>query len=149
LLARGRQIRNWVDHLSAAHPGLQWVAAVEEIQNVDAEPEHRVFASRADVLLSLGRRPNWPLVRQGRAGAGRQLPSADRHITDLIRHAATCRAPDPGVVYRDDGLEFTALGQQVRAALEKEPRKKPDRPAVTADHRATAVPLHTETFGRL
>lgn len=50
----------------------------------------------------------------------------DWRITDLIRHAATCGAPDPGIVCPDDGQEFTALQEQVRAALEKEPRKEPD-----------------------
>ncbi|MGW4560979.1 hypothetical protein ACWEN3_00795 [Streptomyces sp. NPDC004561] len=50
---------------------------------------------------------------------------ADWRITDLIRHAAACGAPDPGVVCPDDGPEFTALEEQVRAALEQEPRKEP------------------------
>lgn len=36
-------------------------------------------------------------------------------ITDLIRHAEICGAPDPGIVCPDDGPEFTALEDQVRA----------------------------------
>jgi hypothetical protein len=39
---------------------------------------------------------------------------ADWRITDLIRHAEQCGAPDPGVVCPDDGPEFTALKKQVR-----------------------------------
>ncbi|MGW2563413.1 phosphoadenosine phosphosulfate reductase [Streptomyces sp. NPDC001514] len=85
-----------------------------------------VFASRHDVLLSVGRRPRladlYAEVEQVRGDSFR----ADWRITDLIRHAATCGAPDPGVVCPDDGPEFTALEEQVRAALEKEPRKEPD-----------------------
>ncbi|MFF1604840.1 hypothetical protein ACFVYV_46980 [Streptomyces mirabilis] len=50
---------------------------------------------------------------------------ADWRITDLIRHAATCKAPDPGVVCADDGPEFTALQEQVRQALKKDSRKEP------------------------
>ncbi|MGW3135034.1 hypothetical protein [Streptomyces sp. NPDC001139] len=46
---------------------------------------------------------------------------ADWRITDLIRHAAACGAPDLGAVCPDDGPEFTALEEQVRAALDKEP----------------------------
>ncbi|MFJ6636766.1 hypothetical protein ACIQMR_36200 [Streptomyces sp. NPDC091376] len=85
-----------------------------------------VFASRADVLLSLGRRPRlaalYAEVEQVRGDSFR----ADWRITDLIRHAEDCGAPDPGVVCPDDGPEFTALQHQVRAALKKEPRKRPD-----------------------
>ncbi|WP_330262161.1 hypothetical protein [Streptomyces griseorubiginosus] len=51
---------------------------------------------------------------------------ADWRISDLIRHAAACGAPDPGVVCSDDGPEFTALEEHVRAALEEEPGKEPD-----------------------
>lgn len=50
---------------------------------------------------------------------------ADWRITDLIRHARTCGAPDPGVVCPDDGPELTALRIQVRTALQLEPRKLP------------------------
>lgn len=85
-----------------------------------------VFASRHDVLLSIGRRPRladlYAEVEQVRGDSFR----ADWRITDLIRHAAACGAPDPGVVCSDDGPEFTALEEQVRAALEEKPRKKPD-----------------------
>ncbi|MCX4596799.1 hypothetical protein OG819_46350 [Streptomyces sp. NBC_01549] len=51
---------------------------------------------------------------------------ADWRITDLIRHVETCGAPDPGVVCTDDGPEFTALQEQVRQALKKNPRKEPE-----------------------
>ncbi|WP_158711653.1 hypothetical protein [Streptomyces xylophagus] len=68
--------------------------------------------------------PGRPL-RRGRTGAGDSF-HADWRITDLIRHAQQREAPDPGVVCPDDGPEFTALQDQVRAALEKEPRKEPD-----------------------
>ncbi|GAB2765749.1 phosphoadenosine phosphosulfate reductase [Streptomyces bullii] len=85
-----------------------------------------VFASRHDVLLSIGRRPRladlYAEVEQVRGDSFR----ADWRITDLIRHAAACGAPDPGVVCSDDGPEFTALEEQVRAAMEEEPRKEPD-----------------------
>ncbi|MGW7667492.1 hypothetical protein ACWGJX_10150 [Streptomyces sp. NPDC054775] len=47
----------------------------------------------------------------------------DWRITDLIRQ---CGAPSPGVVCPDDGPEFTALEEQVRAALQRKPRKEPD-----------------------
>ncbi|MGW0314083.1 phosphoadenosine phosphosulfate reductase [Streptomyces flavidovirens] len=85
-----------------------------------------VFASRRDLLLSVGRRPRladlYTEVEQVRGDSFR----ADWRITDLIRHAATCEAPAPGVVCPDDGPEFAALQVQVRAALKKEPRKEPD-----------------------
>ncbi|MFE7077090.1 hypothetical protein ACFU96_44090 [Streptomyces sp. NPDC057620] len=47
-------------------------------------------------------------------------------IADLVRHARTCGAPEPGVICPDDGPEFTALQVQVRAALQVEARKLPD-----------------------
>ncbi|MEV5400791.1 hypothetical protein [Streptomyces sp. NPDC057413] len=85
-----------------------------------------VFASRHDVLLSIGRRLRlaapYAEVEQVRGDSIR----ADWRTTDLIRHAATCGAPDPGVVCSDDGPEFTVLEEQVRASLEEEPRKEPD-----------------------
>ncbi|MFI9040929.1 phosphoadenosine phosphosulfate reductase [Streptomyces sp. NPDC053726] len=85
-----------------------------------------VFASRRDVLLSLSRRPRlaalYAEVEQVRGDSFR----ADWRIADLIRHAETCGAPDPGVVCADDGPEFDALQQQVCMALKREPRKKPD-----------------------
>ncbi|MFF3249347.1 hypothetical protein ACFYWY_37840 [Streptomyces sp. NPDC002870] len=84
------------------------------------------FAALRDLLLSVGRRPRladlYAEVEQVRGDSFR----ADWRITDLIRHAATCGAPDPGIVCPDDGPEFTALQEQVGAALEKEPRKEPD-----------------------
>ncbi|MFD7275319.1 phosphoadenosine phosphosulfate reductase, partial [Streptomyces mirabilis] len=80
-----------------------------------------VFASRTDVLLSVGRRPRladlYSEVEQVRGDSFR----ADWRITDLIRHANTCGAPDPGVVCPDDGPEFTALQEQVRETLKKDP----------------------------
>jgi hypothetical protein len=85
-----------------------------------------VFASRRDVLLTLRRRPRlaalYAEVEQARGDSFR----ADWRITDLIRHAQTCEAPDPGIVCPDDGPDFTALQQQVRAALKNDPRKAPD-----------------------
>ncbi|MFM9499748.1 phosphoadenosine phosphosulfate reductase [Streptomyces galilaeus] len=85
-----------------------------------------VFASKRDVLLSVGRRPRladlYAEVEQVRGDSFR----ADWRITDLIRHATTCGAPDPGVVCADDGPEFTALQEQVRDTLRKEPRKEPE-----------------------
>ncbi|NUK21659.1 phosphoadenosine phosphosulfate reductase [Streptomyces lunaelactis] len=84
------------------------------------------FASRRDLLLSVGRRPRlaelYAEVEQVRGDSFR----ADWRITDLIQHAATCGAPDPGVVCPDDGPEFTALQKQVRQTLRKEPRKEPE-----------------------
>ncbi|MGW1193684.1 phosphoadenosine phosphosulfate reductase [Streptomyces sp. NPDC002559] len=86
-----------------------------------------VFASRRDVLLSLGRRPRlaalYAEVEQERGDSF----CAGWRITDLVRHAEACGGLDPGVVCPDDGPEFTALQEQVRAALRKAPRKTPDR----------------------
>ncbi|MCX5251931.1 phosphoadenosine phosphosulfate reductase [Streptomyces sp. NBC_00201] len=88
-----------------------------------------VFASKHDVLLSIGRRPRladlYAEVERVRGDSFRSF-RADWRIADLIRHAAQCGAPDPGVVCTDDGPEFTALTKQVRAALQKEPRKEPE-----------------------
>ncbi|MGW7425732.1 phosphoadenosine phosphosulfate reductase [Streptomyces sp. NPDC054813] len=85
-----------------------------------------VFASKRDVLLSIGRRPRladlYAEVERARGDSFR----ADWRIADLIRHAEQCGAPDPGVVCPDDGPEFTALTKQVRTALQKEPRKEPE-----------------------
>jgi hypothetical protein len=57
---------------------------------------------------------------------GRPVFRADWRISELIRHARTCGAPDPGVVCADDGPDFAALQAQVRGALKLEPRKEPD-----------------------
>ncbi|MEU5894478.1 hypothetical protein ABZ835_48110 [Streptomyces sp. NPDC047461] len=77
------------------------------------------------MLLSIGRRPRlaalYAEVEQVRGDSVR----ADWRIADLIRHADTCTAPEPGIVCPDDGPEFAALQQQVRAALTHEPRKQP------------------------
>ncbi|MFF2386987.1 phosphoadenosine phosphosulfate reductase [Streptomyces sp. NPDC058108] len=85
-----------------------------------------VYASRRDLLLSVARWPRladlYAEVEQARGDSFR----ADWRITDLIHHAQTCEAPDPGIICPDDGPDFTALQQQVRAALEVEPRKTPD-----------------------
>ncbi|MFG2691623.1 hypothetical protein ACGFWG_36610 [Streptomyces sp. NPDC048405] len=85
-----------------------------------------VFASRRDLLLAVGRPPRladlYAEVEQARGDSFRP----DWRITDLIRHAAHCGAPDPGVVCPDDGPEFTALQEQVRQTLKREPRKKPE-----------------------
>ncbi|WP_369383284.1 phosphoadenosine phosphosulfate reductase [Streptomyces sp. cg36] len=84
-----------------------------------------VFASKRDLLLSIRRRPRladlYAEVEQVRGDSFRP----DWRITDLIRHAGQCGAPDPGVICPDDGPEFTTLVNQVRAALQKEPRKEP------------------------
>lgn len=68
-----------------------------------------VFASKSDVLLALGRRPRlaalYAEVEQVRGDSF----CAHWRITDLLRHAESCGAPDPGVVCPDDGPEFTAL----------------------------------------
>jgi hypothetical protein len=85
-----------------------------------------VFASRRDVLLSLRRRPRlaalYAEVEQTRGDSFRP----HWRITDLIGHAERCGGPNPGVLCSDDGPEFTALEEQVRAALKMEPRKEPD-----------------------
>ncbi|MFF1517068.1 phosphoadenosine phosphosulfate reductase [Streptomyces sp. NPDC058305] len=85
-----------------------------------------VYASRRDLLLSAVRRPRladlYAEVERVRGDSFR----ADWRIADLIRHARSCEAPDPGVVCPDEGPEFTALQAQVRAALKLEPRKEPD-----------------------
>ncbi|WSB89054.1 hypothetical protein OG805_33865 [Streptomyces cellulosae] len=69
---------------------------------------------------------------------------ADWRITDPIRHAAACGVPDPGVVCSDDGPEFIAFEEQVRAALEEEPRKEPDLARRTRRSPCDAVPLRSE-----
>jgi hypothetical protein len=78
------------------------------------------------VLLSIGRRPRladlYAEVEDTRGDSFR----ADWRIIDSLRHAATCGAPDPGIVCPDDGPEFTVLRKQVRAALALEPRMEPD-----------------------
>ncbi|MFF0142622.1 hypothetical protein ACFYRN_40095 [Streptomyces sp. NPDC005227] len=51
---------------------------------------------------------------------------ADWRISDLIRHARTCGAPDLGVVCADEGPDFDALEAQVRGALKLKPRQEPD-----------------------
>ncbi|GGV52450.1 phosphoadenosine phosphosulfate reductase [Streptomyces spectabilis] len=84
-----------------------------------------VFASKHDVLLALGRRPRLAALYAEVEQARGDSFCASWRITDLIRHAALCGAPDPGVVCPDDGPEFTALEDQVRAALQQEPRKEP------------------------
>ncbi|QCX82234.1 hypothetical protein C9F11_43270 (plasmid) [Streptomyces sp. YIM 121038] len=84
-----------------------------------------MFAAKGDVLLALGRRPRlaalYAEVEQVRGDSF----CAGWRITDLLRHAELCGAPDPGVVCQDDGPEFTALEAQVRAALRQEPRRDP------------------------
>ncbi|MFF3518466.1 hypothetical protein ACWEQN_41340 [Streptomyces sp. NPDC004129] len=100
------------------------------------------------MLLSIGRRPRladlYAEVEQTHGDSFR----ADWHITDLIRHAATCGAPDPGIVCPDAGPEFTALRKQVRAALALEPCKGPDLAVATVGRCVMAVPHRTETSGR-
>ncbi|MFM9632802.1 MULTISPECIES: adenine nucleotide alpha hydrolase family protein [Streptomyces] len=85
-----------------------------------------VYASRRDLLLASGRRPRlaelYAEVERVRGDSFR----ADWRISDLIQHARTCGAPDPGVVCADDGPDFAALQAQVRSALKLEPRKEPD-----------------------
>ncbi|MFF2517661.1 hypothetical protein [Streptomyces sp. NPDC058086] len=107
-----------------------------------------VFASRADVLLSVGRWPRladlYAEVEQVRGDSFR----ADWRITDLIRHANTCGAPDPGVVCPDDGPEFTALQEQVRETLKKDPRKEPEMARRTRPC-ATAAPITTKRSSHL
>ncbi|MEU4507376.1 phosphoadenosine phosphosulfate reductase [Streptomyces sp. NPDC024089] len=85
-----------------------------------------VFASRRDVLLSLSRRPRLAALYAEAEQVRGDSFRADWRITDLIRHAEACGAPDPGVVCADDGPEFNALQQQVRTALKGEPRKRPE-----------------------
>ncbi|MEU6653374.1 hypothetical protein ABZ904_29050 [Streptomyces sp. NPDC046900] len=103
----------------------------------------RLQARRAAVI---GWRPRladlYAEVEQARGDSFR----ADWRITDLIRHAERCGAPDPGVVCPDDGLEFTALEEQVRAALAKEPQGArtgtPRRPrAVRRLHRSQLMTI--------
>ncbi|MFD9791329.1 phosphoadenosine phosphosulfate reductase [Streptomyces sp. NPDC059070] len=85
-----------------------------------------VFASRRDLLLAIGRRPRlarlYAEVEQVRGDNFRP----DWRISDLIRHAQQCGAPEPGVVCLDDGAEFAALEAQVHAALARPPRKSVD-----------------------
>lgn len=86
----------------------------------------RVYASRWETLLSIGRRPRlanlYAEVEQVQGDSFR----SDWRITNLIRHSRTCGAPDPGVVSADAGPEFAALEAQVRAALKLKPRKEAD-----------------------
>jgi hypothetical protein len=62
-------------------------------------------------------------VDRSAAAAGDSF-RADWRIADLIRHADTCTAPEPGIVCRTTARP--ALQQQVWTALTYEPRKEPD-----------------------
>ncbi|WP_186356836.1 hypothetical protein [Streptomyces sp. SLBN-118] len=84
-----------------------------------------MFASKRDVLLTLGRRPRLAALYAEIEQVRDDSFCAGWRITDLIRHAENCGAPDPGIVCPDDGPEFTALENQARAALQEEPRKEP------------------------
>ncbi|WP_405803406.1 hypothetical protein OG729_39400 [Streptomyces sp. NBC_00210] len=84
-----------------------------------------MFASKRDVLLALGRRPRLAALYAEIEQVRDDSFCAGWRITDLIRHAEICGAPDPGIVCPDDGPEFTALEVHVRAALKREPRKEP------------------------
>lgn len=84
-----------------------------------------VFASKGDVLLSIGRRPRLAdLYAEVERVRGDSFRPGWR-ITDLIRHAEQCGAPDPGVVCLDDGPEFTALEAGTGGAAEGA-RKEPE-----------------------
>lgn len=85
-----------------------------------------VFASRRDLLLAVGRRPRLAaLYAEVEAVRGDSFRPG-WSIAELIRHAGTCGAPDPGVVCPDDGPDFDALERQVRDALARPPRKEVD-----------------------
>lgn len=78
-------------------------------------------------------------------GAGRAKIRGDSfrahwRITELIRQ---CGAPSPGVVCLDDGPEFTALAEQVRAAMKRRPVRSRTWHAMTGACCARAVPLRT------
>ncbi|MFC9646279.1 hypothetical protein ACFTZF_48795 [Streptomyces mirabilis] len=91
-----------------------------------AAPAPCAYASRRDTLLSSGRRPRLAdLVAEVEQVRGDSF-RADWRLTDLIRHAKICGAPDPGIICPDDGPEFAELQAQVRAALKLEARKLPD-----------------------
>ncbi|MFI9825271.1 hypothetical protein ACIHFC_33265 [Streptomyces sp. NPDC052013] len=74
---------------------------------------------------------------------------ADRRIADLIRHAKPCGIV-PGVACPDDGPEFAALENQVRAALKETPQEAPSGPqrrrpmcdGWQADHHLTLTPIN-------
>ncbi|WP_246033309.1 phosphoadenosine phosphosulfate reductase [Streptomyces hundungensis] len=81
------------------------------------------FAGLRDLLLAVARRPRlaalYAVVETVRGDRLRP----DWSITDLIRHAATCKTPEPGIICPDNGPDFTALERQVRTQLTQPPRK--------------------------
>jgi hypothetical protein len=50
---------------------------------------------------------------------------ADWRNANQIQHATACEAPESGAICPDDGPEFTALEDQVRASQREKPRKAP------------------------
>ncbi|MFI6055953.1 phosphoadenosine phosphosulfate reductase [Streptomyces violascens] len=90
------------------------------------------FAGVRDLLLAVARRPRLAaLYAEVETTRGDRL-RPDWRITDLIRHATTCGTPEPGVICPDDGPDFTALEEQVRAQLTQPPRKPVDLAARSA-----------------
>lgn len=86
-----------------------------------------VFASRRDLLLSVGRRPRLAaLYAEVEAVRGDTFTPRLR-LHDLIHQVERGDAPDPGLVCADDSPAFDALVRQVRAALVLPPRKPVDR----------------------
>lgn len=85
-----------------------------------------VFANRRDLLLAVGRRPRLAALYAEVEEARRDSFKSDITMRQLIGPAAAPGAPDPGIRVDDDTEEFTALRDQVRAALHLPARKAPD-----------------------
>jgi 3'-phosphoadenosine 5'-phosphosulfate sulfotransferase (PAPS reductase)/FAD synthetase len=84
------------------------------------------FASRRDLLISVGRRPRLAaLYAEVEAVRGDSF-RPDYRIHQLIHEAGMAGAPEPGVVCDDDTAAFDNVAAQVRAALQQAPRKPVD-----------------------
>ncbi|WP_326693370.1 MULTISPECIES: phosphoadenosine phosphosulfate reductase [unclassified Streptomyces] len=83
-----------------------------------------VFGSKRDLLLTVGRRPRLAALYEEVERVRGDSFRPDRRLHELIHLAQGPGAPEPGIVCPDDGPEFDALEEQVRAALARPPRKE-------------------------
>ncbi|MZE80915.1 phosphoadenosine phosphosulfate reductase [Streptomyces sp. SID5475] len=83
-----------------------------------------VFGSRRDVLLAIGRRPRLAALYDEVEAVRGDIFQPGIRIHELIHLARSPGAPAPGVICADDTPAFDFLQEQVRAALQKPPRKQ-------------------------
>ncbi|MFD4604367.1 hypothetical protein ACFWPQ_40920 [Streptomyces sp. NPDC058464] len=91
-----------------------------------------VLANQRDLLLAVRRRPRlaglYALVERVRG-----VPfNPNTSMAELIERARRPKAPDPGVVIKDEGPEFDALESAVEAALKKPAKRARYVPPVTS-----------------